>query len=94
MASTRSSRSASRERSPVFNAGEKVLHKSFGEGVVVSSSGEGEQTQVTVAFSGHGIKRLMLSFAPLEKIRQEPKENQFDPDEIEPEFQDPDLFAP
>ncbi|MBG82787.1 MAG: hypothetical protein CL791_05710 [Chloroflexi bacterium] len=94
MASTRSSRSASRERSPVFNAGEKVLHKSLGEGVVVSSSGEGEQTQVTVAFSGHGIKRLLLSFAPLEKIRQEPKENQFDPDEIEPEFQDPDLFAP
>ncbi|MBT4942633.1 MAG: UvrD-helicase domain-containing protein [Chloroflexi bacterium] len=77
-----------------YTAGEKVRHKAFGEGVVVSSSGVGSDTQVTVAFSGQGIKRLMLSFAPLEKVVEEESKQQFDPDEETFEIQDPELFAP
>jgi hypothetical protein len=49
---------------------------------------------VTVAFSGQGIKRLMLSFAPLEKVVEEESKQQFDPDEETFEIQDPELFAP
>jgi hypothetical protein len=50
--------------------------------------------QVTVAFAGQGIKRLMLSFAPLEKVVDEEPAKQFDPDAEEFDIQDPDLFAP
>ena len=62
----------------------------FGEGVVVSSSGSGSDTQVTVAFVGEGVKRLMLSFAPIERIVDGPS----DTDEDEPMIQDPDFFTP
>jgi len=53
----------------VFAAGEKVRHPRFGEGIVVSCTvTEGDQ-EVTVAFKGEaGIKKLLLSFAPLEKL--------------------------
>ena len=77
-----------------FAPGDKVRHATFGEGVVVSSTGTGGDTQVTVAFTGQGIKRLMLSFAPLEKVEREEPTQQFDPDADELEIQDPDLFAP
>ena len=93
MSSIPGPRSASKSNEG-YTAGEKVRHKVFGEGVVVSSSGVGSDTQVTVAFSGQGIKRLMLSFAPLEKILEEESSQQFDPDEDNFEMQDPELFAP
>jgi DNA helicase-2/ATP-dependent DNA helicase PcrA len=93
-ASTPAPRSAARADGEEFTPGEKVRHGTFGEGVVVSSSGSGGDAQVTVAFSGQGVKRLMLSFAPLEKVVEEESATQFDPDEDEIEIQDPDLFAP
>jgi len=93
MSSTPGPRSASKSNEG-YTAGEKVRHKTFGEGVVVSSSGVGSDTQVTVAFSGQGIKRLMPSFAPLEKIVEEASSQQFDRDEDNFEMQDPELFAP
>lgn len=79
-----------------FAAGDKVRHTTFGEGVVVNSSGTGADTQVSVAFAGQGVKRLMLSFAPLEKIVDESAEptGQYDPDEEEIIVDDPELFAP
>jgi DNA helicase-2/ATP-dependent DNA helicase PcrA len=92
-ASTPAPRSASGPTEQ-FAAGEKVRHATFGEGVVVSSTGTGADTQVTVAFTGQGIKRLMLSFAPLEKVEPEEPTQQYDPDADEIEIQDPDLFAP
>ena len=73
-----------------FAPGEKVKHDVFGEGVVVSSSGSGSDTQVTVAFVGEGVKRLMLSFAPIERI----VDASSDSDEDEPIIQDPDFFSP
>ena len=49
--------------------GDKVRHAAFGDGIVVSSVPSGEDFEVTVAFKeGHGVKRLLLSFAPLEKV--------------------------
>ncbi|MCH7616755.1 MAG: UvrD-helicase domain-containing protein [Chloroflexi bacterium] len=50
-------------------AGDRVRHPKFGEGIVVSSEPSGADYQVVIAFQGEaGIKKLLLSFAPLEKI--------------------------
>ena len=52
-----------------LRAGDRVDHATFGEGVVVSCAGVGGDQEVTVAFKGGaGVKRLLLSYAPLEKV--------------------------
>ena len=53
-----------------FAAGDRVRHAKFGEGIVVSCQEEkGGDQLVIVAFKGEaGIKRLLLSFAPLEHL--------------------------
>jgi DNA helicase-2/ATP-dependent DNA helicase PcrA len=51
-----------------YRAGEKVLHAKFGKGMVVSSRPSAGDEEVTVAFDGQGIKRLMASFANLQKL--------------------------
>ncbi|MBC7237576.1 MAG: ATP-binding domain-containing protein, partial [Chloroflexi bacterium] len=50
-----------------FGVGEQVLHPLFGSGTVVSSKRVGDDEEVTVAFEGRGVKRLMASFANLQK---------------------------
>ena len=47
-----------------FKGGEKVEHGEFGEGIVVSASGD----TITVAFKKAGIKRLALEFCKLKRI--------------------------
>lgn len=51
-----------------FRAGIKVRHKKFGEGTVLIVEGSGNSATVTVAFKGLGIKKFVLSVAPLEII--------------------------
>jgi len=52
----------------VFAAGDHVRHDRFGDGVVVSCTVTPDDQEVTVAFSGGaGVKKLLLSYAPLEK---------------------------
>jgi len=52
-----------------LSAGDHVRHAKFGEGIVVSCEPSGPDYQVTVAFQGEaGIKKVLLSFAPLEKV--------------------------
>ncbi|MGB2694676.1 MAG: 3'-5' exonuclease, partial [Dehalococcoidia bacterium] len=67
-------RVATRERRPapptdaVFAAGDHVRHERFGEGVVVSCVVTPSDQEVTVAFTGGaGVKKLLLSYAPLER---------------------------
>jgi len=48
-----------------------VRHARFGEGIVISTAvtASGADQEVTVAFkSEFGVKKLLLSFAPLEKL--------------------------
>ena len=52
---------------PAFSTGDKVRHPTFGDGIVVSCEASGGDFQVTVAFDGQGVKRLLLSFAQLDK---------------------------
>ena len=59
------------EPAPVeaFRSGEHVRHPKFGEGVVVSCQPSGGDYQIVIAFKGEaGIKKLLLSFAPLERV--------------------------
>ncbi|MCR4393578.1 MAG: UvrD-helicase domain-containing protein [Dehalococcoidales bacterium] len=53
---------------PELKSGDKVRHSQFGEGVVVSSMPRGNDYEVVVAFTGVGLKKLLQSFARLEKI--------------------------
>ncbi|MBD3108866.1 DNA helicase PcrA [Bacillus sp. AGMB 02131] len=49
--------------------GNKVQHKKWGIGTVVSVKGEGEKKELDIAFpSPIGIKRLLAAFAPIEKL--------------------------
>lgn len=54
---------------PELAAGDRVSHDSFGLGRVVEVLGEGERAQADVDFGGDsGVKRLLLRYAPLEKL--------------------------
>jgi DNA helicase-2/ATP-dependent DNA helicase PcrA len=55
--------------SPSFRLGDKVRHPIFGEGVVVESAIKDGEEEVTVAFPGKGLKRLLVRVAKLELIR-------------------------
>lgn len=60
-------RPASGADSP-FKVGTKVRHAKFGEGTVVAVSGSGDDAQVSVAFPGDGIRKLLVSMAKLERV--------------------------
>jgi len=51
-----------------FETGDRVRHPLFGEGIVIESKVAGDDEEVTVAFEGKGLKRLLASFAKLEKL--------------------------
>jgi DNA helicase-2/ATP-dependent DNA helicase PcrA len=52
-----------------FEAGDRVRHPKFGEGIVVGARLNGGDQEVTVAFKGEtGVKRLMVSYARLERL--------------------------
>ncbi len=51
-----------------FLVADKVFHKKFGEGVIISIDEKSTDYEVTIAFNDQGVKRLMLSYAKLEKI--------------------------
>ncbi len=48
--------------------GDRVNHASFGLGKILAVNGEAERTQVEVDFGSEGVKRLLLRYAPLEKL--------------------------
>jgi len=51
-----------------FETGDRVRHPNFGEGIVIESRIVESDEEVTVAFEEKGIKRLLASFAKLEKL--------------------------
>jgi len=54
---------------PSLKPGDKVTHDSFGLGTVTAVTGEGDRAQAEVDFGADtGVKRLLLRFAPLEKL--------------------------
>jgi DNA helicase-2/ATP-dependent DNA helicase PcrA len=51
-----------------LTAGDRVTHDKFGLGTVVSTSGDGERAEATVDFGSEGEKRLLLRYAPVQKL--------------------------
>ena len=64
----RSQSEATAEAGPPLRTGDKVRHKAFGDGIVVNCIASGNDHEATVAFKAAGVKRLLLSIAPLEKV--------------------------
>ncbi|MCA1669831.1 MAG: UvrD-helicase domain-containing protein [Thermomicrobia bacterium] len=52
-----------------FRAGDRVSHPKFGDGAVVSVRDLGDDQEVTIAFVGAGVKKLMASLARIEQRR-------------------------
>ena len=48
--------------------GDKVTHQKFGLGTVVETAGSGDKAQATIDFGSAGVKRLLLRYAPVEKL--------------------------
>ncbi|WP_228454213.1 DNA helicase PcrA [Streptomyces alkaliphilus] len=48
--------------------GDRVTHDSFGLGTVVSVQGAGDRAEATIDFGGDKPKRLLLRYAPVEKL--------------------------
>ncbi|MEI6406442.1 MAG: DNA helicase PcrA [Actinomycetes bacterium] len=52
----------------VLAIGDRVSHDTFGLGKVISVDGEGDKAQATIDFGTSGQKRLLLRYAPVEKL--------------------------
>ena len=54
--------------SPDYKPGERVNHKKFGDGMIISASKMGNDMLLEIAFDTVGTKKLMAKVAPLTKI--------------------------
>jgi DNA helicase-2/ATP-dependent DNA helicase PcrA len=48
--------------------GDRVTHDTFGLGSVVAVEGSGERAVASIDFRAGGVKRLLLRYAPVEKL--------------------------
>ena len=48
--------------------GDRVSHDTFGMGKVVGVAGAGDRAEATIDFGSTGEKRLLLRYAPVEKL--------------------------
>ena len=55
-------------QSIVLSVGDRVSHDTFGLGTVIAVSGEGEKAEATINFGSYGDKRLLLRYAPVDKL--------------------------
>lgn len=53
---------------PSLEPGDRVLHDSFGMGTVVALEGAADKTVASIDFGSEGVKRLLLRYAPVEKL--------------------------
>jgi DNA helicase-2/ATP-dependent DNA helicase PcrA len=51
-----------------LEVGERVSHDTFGLGTVVAVTGEADRAEATINFGSFGEKRLLLRYAPVEKL--------------------------
>ncbi|MCP3423523.1 DNA helicase PcrA [Nocardioides pinisoli] len=53
---------------PSLAPGDRVVHDSFGMGTVVAVEGVAEKSVASIDFGSEGVKRLLLRYAPVEKL--------------------------
>ena len=51
-----------------FSVGDNVLHKAFGQGLVISAQPVGNDMLLEVAFDKVGTKKIMAKFANIQKV--------------------------
>lgn len=51
-----------------LEAGDRIRHTDFGEGLVSAVTGEGSKRVAEVQFDTAGRKRLLIKIAPIEKL--------------------------
>lgn len=51
-----------------LHIGDRVSHDTFGLGTVIAVSGSGEKAEATINFGSYGDKRLLLRYAPVDKL--------------------------
>lgn len=51
-----------------WKTGDKVSHKKWGTGTVIAVKGTGDDMELDIAFPDEGVKRLLASFAPLQRV--------------------------
>jgi DNA helicase-2/ATP-dependent DNA helicase PcrA len=62
-------RSPGNRNVPRLVPGDKVTHDAYGLGTVVSVQGSGDDPEAKIDFGGdHGVKHLVLRYAPIEKL--------------------------
>jgi DNA helicase II / ATP-dependent DNA helicase PcrA len=61
-------RRGQRREVPSLSPGDRVLHDSFGMGSVVALEGSGDRAVASIDFGSQGVKRLLLRYAPVEKL--------------------------
>ncbi len=52
----------------VFQVGDRVLHKKFGEGNVIALTGKGAEARIAIEFAAYGVKEFSVSIAPIVKV--------------------------
>jgi len=53
---------------PSLEPGDRVVHDAFGLGTVVALEGAADKTVASIDFGSEGVKRLLLRYAPVEKL--------------------------
>ncbi|MCX7930643.1 MAG: hypothetical protein N2663_08000 [Chlorobi bacterium] len=51
-----------------YRRGMRVLHPTFGEGVILAVEGRGAEMKLSVHFDTVGAKLLLARYAPLQKV--------------------------
>ena len=67
-ASAKSKSTKPKNQTMQLNVGERVSHDTFGLGTVVAVNGDGDRAEATIDFGSAGEKRLLLRYAPVEKL--------------------------
>ena len=54
----------------LFKAGDHVMHRKFGKGVVREVTGSGDSARISIVFPVFGEKTFALSIAPIVKVEE------------------------
>lgn len=52
-----------------MTCGDRVRHSKWGDCTIVSLHGEGEDQEATIAVDGMGLKRVLIKYAPMERVK-------------------------
>lgn len=55
----------------LFKKNDRVIHRKFGEGVVVDVRGTAADARIQIEFTAYGVKEFSLSIAPIVKLEDD-----------------------